>query len=342
MNKLKELSKEDKVFFFERNWFTLDGLWFLEIEVEKNWKIALKIDKLVWIRLLKTIFRRLKRYLGIETITPYDIIKMMTFRWSIEGWEYKLLENKENEVHIGIVTCPYKEMMNRNPERTDIIKIICEKMCHPFYKEAIEDTIPNITFDVIKSQGLGDDICDFKFIFENSQSIAEEDLIKREISLDDKLFYFERHWFTMDGLWMVETENEIGNDLALKIDIIVWQRLYKIIFRRLKRYLNLEGNSIKDLIKILEFAWSCEGYDYEIEKEDNSEAILNITMCPYKTMMDRNPERHDRIEAICKDMCIPFYEPAIEEFNPNIILERNKFLGVGDKVCDFHFKLNLS
>ena len=339
---MRELSKEDKLFFFERNWFTLDGIWFLEIENEKDWEIALKIDKIVWIRLLKTIFRRLQRYLSIETNNPYNIIKMLTFRWSIEGWEYKLLENKENEVHIGIVTCPYKEMMNRNPERRDMIKVICEKMCHPFYKEAIEGTNPNITFEVTKSQGLGDNICDFKFSFENTNSKAPDDLIKQDISIDDKLFYFERHWFTMDGLWMVETENELGNNLALKIDIIVWQRLYKIIFRRLKRYLNLEGNSIRDLIEILEFAWNCEGYDYEIEKEEDEEAILNITMCPYKAMMDRNPNRHDRIEAICKDMCIPFYEPAIEDFNPNITLERKKFLGVGDKVCDFHFHLKTS
>ncbi|MFX1444829.1 MAG: DUF6125 family protein [Promethearchaeota archaeon] len=335
---MRELSKEEKLFFFERNWFTLDGLWFLEIENEKDWMTALKIDKNVWIRLLKTIFRRLKRYLDIETNTPYDIIKMLTFRWFIEGWGYKLLENKPNEIHIGISTCPYKEMMDRNPERRDMIKIICEKMCHPFYKEVIEDTKNSITFNVIKSQGLGDDLCDFKFAFNNNGVKSPVDFLKQEASVDDKLFYYESHWFTMDGLWMVETENELGYDLALKIDTVVWQRLYQIIFRRMKRYLNIEGNSIKDLIKILEFMWACEGYKYEIVDQKEIEALLNITGCPYKDMMDRNPARHDRIEAICKDMCIPFYEPAIEEFNPEIVLERRQFLGVGDSVCDFHFK----
>lgn len=339
---LRELSKEDKLFFFERNWFTLDGLWFLEIENEKDWITALKIDKMVWIRLLKTVFRRLKRYLAIETNTPYDIIKMLTFRWSIEGWGYKLLENKPNEIHIGITTCPYKEMMDRNPERRDMIKIICEKMCHPFYKEVIEDTNNNITFNVIKSQGLGDDLCDFTFTFNNNGVKSTDDFLKREATVDDKLFYYESHWFTMDGLWMVETENELGNDLALKIDTVVWQRLYQIIFRRMKRYFNLEGNSINDLVKILEFVWACEGYEYEIVNQKETEALLNITGCPYKDMMDRNPERHDRIEAICKDMCIPFYEPALKEFNPMITLERRLFMGVGDNVCDFQFKLNPS
>jgi hypothetical protein len=337
--KLKKLTKEDKLFFFERSWVTLDGLWFLEIENETDWNTALKIDKTVWIRLLKTIFRRMQRYLKMDTLSPANIIKILTLRWSIEGWDYKILKCEENEVDIGIITCPYKESMNRNPERIDKISLICKNMCLPFYKEVIEDSNPKISFEITKSQGLGDNHCNFKFTFQDHISQKEEELIKKEVSLEDRLFYFENHWFTMDGLWMVETENELGKKLALKIDIIVWQRLYQTIFRRLIRYLNIEGNSIKELIKILEFAWNCEGYNYEIVKEGQTDVILNINTCPYKSMMDRNPERHDRIETICKDMCIPFYGPAIKEFNPNIFLERKQFLGVGDSICDYHFTL---
>ena len=143
----------------------------------------------------------------------------------------------------------------------------------------------------------------------------------------------------MDGWWMVEVEKEVGEDLALKIDTVVWQRLYKIIFRRVKRYLEITGNSIQDLIKILEFTWSCEGFDYNVIKNEKNEGIMHMTYCPYNAMMERNPERHHRIEAICRDMCIPFYVPALEEFNPNIEYKRTKFLGVGDDVCDYHFKL---
>ena len=339
MIKLKELTKEDKLFFFERSWVTLDGLWFLEIENETDWDTALNIDKIVWIRLLKTIFRRMQRYLKMDTLTPANIIKFLTLRWSIEGWDYKILKSEENEVDIGIITCPYKEAMNRNPERVNKISLICKNMCLPFYKEVIEDSNPNISFEITKSQGLGDNYCNFKFTFKDDLSQKDDELIKKEVTLEDRLFYFENHWFTMDGLWMVETENELGKKLALKIDIVVWQRLYQTIFRRLKRYLSIKENSIKDLIKILEFAWSCEGYNYEIVKAEQTDAILNIKTCPYKSMMDRNPDRHDRIEAICKDMCIPFYEPAIEDFNPQIVLKRKQFLGVGDSVCDYHFKL---
>ncbi len=161
----------------------------------------------------------------------------------------------------------------------------------------------------------------------------------RKVSKDDKLFFFERSFFTLDGLWIIEVENETDWDTALKVDVIVWQRLYKIIFRRIKTYLNIQTNTIKDLIEILSFCWSCEGYKYEIIKNEVEEAILQITECPYKSAMDRNPERHERIKAICIDMCIPFYEPALKDFNPKIHLDRKQFLGVGDAICDFHFTL---
>lgn len=161
----------------------------------------------------------------------------------------------------------------------------------------------------------------------------------RKVSKDDRLFFYERSFFTLDGLWIVELENETDWKTALKVDIVVWQRFYKIVFRRVKRYLDVDTNTLQDLAEIISFCWSCEGYEYEITKNEPGELIMNITQCPYKSAMDRNPERHERIRDICIRMCVPFYEPALEEFNPNIQLDRNKFLGVGDEVCNFHFIL---
>ena len=90
-----ELSKEDKLFFFERNFVTLDGLWMLETENEVGWDRALKVDVTVWIKLLKTIIRRFQRYLNIKTNTLRDLIKILMFRWSIEGWEFEIQKKVE-------------------------------------------------------------------------------------------------------------------------------------------------------------------------------------------------------------------------------------------------------
>lgn len=332
---MKEVTPEDKVFFFERAYYTLDGLWMIETEKETNWETALKIDTEVWIKLLKTIIRRIKQYLKIETNKIEDLLKILTFRWSIEGWDYDILGNN----NIQIKKCPYKEIMARNPERQDRIPLICKDMCIGFYHTVCKDFNPDINFEIKKSQGLGSDTCLFQASLESGNT-PKFKLSKPKVSLNDKLFYFERNFFTLDGLWIIEVENQTDWNTALKIDIVVWQRLYQIIFRRVKKYLEIETNNLKDLIEILSFCWSCEGYEYEITKNENKEAIIEIISCPYKAAMDRNPEQHNKIKSICIEMCVSFYEPALKEFNAKIKLDRKKFLGAGNEICDFIFKLN--
>ncbi|MHA1343947.1 MAG: DUF6125 family protein [Promethearchaeota archaeon] len=83
----------------------------------------------------------------------------------------------------------------------------------------------------------------------------------RKVSLEDKLFYFERNFFTLDGLWMIETEAETDWTTALKIDLEVWKKLLKIIIRRIRKYLEIKTNTIKDLLNILTFRWTVENWE---------------------------------------------------------------------------------
>lgn len=161
----------------------------------------------------------------------------------------------------------------------------------------------------------------------------------RKITNADKLFYFEKNFFTMDGVWMLETEKEVGWDTALKIDRAVWVRLMRIFFRRIKRYLKIESTNLDDLIEIITFRWSIEGWKYEVDQISAFEVIINIKECPYKAVMDRNQERQELIPLICNNMYFPFYKAAFEEFNPKIKFERTSSLGLGDNRYDFCFKL---
>jgi len=160
----------------------------------------------------------------------------------------------------------------------------------------------------------------------------------REVSDADKLFYFQKSFFTLDGLWMLETEKEVGWETALRIDKNVWIKLMAIMFRRIKKYLSSENNNLNDLVEILTFRWSIEGWNYIVNKISEFEVEIEIKECPYKSIMDRNPKRQDKIPLICKEMCIPFYAAIIEGFNPKIKLERREYLGLGYGKCNFHFK----
>jgi len=159
----------------------------------------------------------------------------------------------------------------------------------------------------------------------------------KKVNQDDKLFFFERSFFTLDGLWMIETEEMINWETALKIDVIVWKELLKIIIRRLKNYLQLEKNDLVSLIDILTFRWDIEGWEYKIMQHKRDKVKIFVNQCPYKAAMDRNPERTEKQSLICKDMCIPFYNSVVEDFNKDIVLNRTAYKGLGDSYCDFSF-----
>ena len=160
----------------------------------------------------------------------------------------------------------------------------------------------------------------------------------RKVTDTDKLFYFEKNFVTLDGLWMLETEKVVGWDKALEIDNTVWIRLLKIIVRRIKNYLRIETNTLLDLVEIITFRWSIEGWDYTINIISDSDIKIEINKCPYKSSMDRNEDRNEKIPLICKNMCKVIYTQLTEGFNPKIKLEKNKSMGLGDSFCEFHFK----
>ncbi len=156
-----------------------------------------------------------------------------------------------------------------------------------------------------------------------------------EASPEDKLFYFERNFFTLDGLWMIEAEKHTDFETALKIDLAVWNKFMPIVFRRLKRYLRITSNTLSDLVTLLTFRWRAEGWKFTIPVQSEKMSEIHIKTCPYLQAMKRNPERADKMTAICSRMCKPFYAKIVEDFNPALTLHRTKFQGLGDPICDF-------
>jgi hypothetical protein len=341
---MREVNQDDRLFFFERSFFTLDGLWMIETEEMTNWETALKIDVIVWNKLLKVIIRRLKKYLNLDKNDLINLIKILTFRWTIEGWKYDIIQHDADDRFTILVSqCPYKSSMDHNPERKEKQQLICKNMCIPFYKAIIKEYNEKITIERTGYMGLGGRNCDFTFSYEISSLDKAEKRASiktaRKISNADKFFYFEKNFRTLDGLWVIEAEKELGWDTTLKLDIKVWQRLYKVVFRRVIKYLNIKGNTLDDLVNILSFIWNCEGNIHDIFQAGENTFTISIVECPYIAAMERNPHRHNRIESICKEMCIPYLQPVIKDFNPKIEIKRDKFMGLGDSVCNIILNL---
>jgi hypothetical protein len=338
---MTKVSLEDKLFLLERSFFTLDGLWMIKLEEISNWEVALKIDTKVWEVLLKIIIRRLSKYLDLQDNCLENLLKILTFRWSAEGWQFKVLPH-DNGYGIEIQRCPYKSAMDRNPDRHDKITLICRDMCIPFYKQIVNNYNPLITLKREMYMGLGDDVCNFTFSYQNNplkgyfQDIDEFSISK--VSNEDKLFYFERNFRTLDGLWVIETEKELGWETTLQLDILVWQELYKIMFRRVINRLKILDNSLNSLVKILSFIWNCEGNLHEIQAINEDQVIMKITKCPYIESMERNPERGKYIPSICEILCSNYLSPVINDFNPRISISKRSSIGLGSVSCDFIFE----
>jgi hypothetical protein len=159
-----------------------------------------------------------------------------------------------------------------------------------------------------------------------------------DLTCDDRLFYFEKQFFTLDGLWITEVEQAADADVSFAVDLAVWQKLLVIAFRRIKDYLHLDTTTIADVLQILEFRWACERWDFEISATSEDERQVTIKTCPYKAIMDRNPERASLIPRICKEICMPLYTHAIASLNPEILVERPASMGLGDDACEFDLR----
>jgi hypothetical protein len=338
---MKKISQKDKLFLLERSFFTLDGLWMIKIENLSNWELALKIDSNVWDILLKIIIRRLKEYLNLHDNNLVNLLKILTFRWSAEGWKFDLIP-QTNGYRIEIYNCPYKSAMDRNPERQDKIPLICRDMCIPFYKEIVNTYNPLIELRREDFMGLSDKVCSFIFSYQKTpfegyiQDKKKVSLIS--LTVDDRLFYFEKNFKTLDGLWVVETEKELGWENTLQIDTWVWQELYKIMFRRVIKYRKIQDNSLRSLVEILSFIWNCEDNLHEIQPINEDEVIIKIKSCPYIESMERNPERKRYIPDICEKLCSNYLTPVINEYNPKISVVKGSSIGLGATSCDFILK----
>ena len=87
-------------------------------------------------------------------------------------------------------------------------------MCIPFYDQIVYSYNPLIKLHRDKYMGLGDNICSFNFSYQQEPlKRYSKDIDKfsiKNLSVTDKLFYFEKNFRTLDGLWVIETEKELG------------------------------------------------------------------------------------------------------------------------------------
>lgn len=142
--------------------------------------------------------------------------------------------------------------------------------------------------------------------------------------------YLRRSYLAIDGLWFMKVEERLDFDEALLLDVAVWRVMSKIQARKACELLNLEGKTLSDLLAALELKFSAEQYDFTIKDHSPDYAEIEISGCPWMTLMEKSGRMH-LADRVANAICGVEYEAWAKEFNPSIttVVQERRCNGAG-------------
>ena len=135
----------------------------------------------------------------------------------------------------------------------------------------------------------------------------------------DFIFMHLRDLWAVDGLYYMGIEERYGTKIATEIDGFVWRIMGKIEARRLKKFFNISGNSIKDMMQALQYSsWALDLENKEIKIDKEKAVIRNVKCRVQNTRIEKGLG-----QFACKPVRKGFLESFAQEFNSEIKLTCN-------------------
>ena len=115
--KLEELPKEtlvELVKTYARNWQTLDGLWFGNVEAEYGLEVAVKLDLKNWERQAAIEAERIKKLFKLNEGGLSSILKVLSFMsWQLVSPIFECEEESPQRIVFHYSRCPVQEARKR-------------------------------------------------------------------------------------------------------------------------------------------------------------------------------------------------------------------------------------
>ena len=128
-----------------------------------------------------------------------------------------------------------------------------------------------------------------------------------------------RNMWAVDGLYYLGIEEKRGTEEATEVDRRVWEVMGKIEAKKLKKFLNIQGNDIPSMMKALQYSgWALDLEDKEVIVEENRGIIRNVKCRVQNTRISKG-----LVEFGCKPVRWGFLKSFAKEFNPDIIVNCN-------------------
>lgn len=154
----------------------------------------------------------------------------------------------------------------------------------------------------------------------------------------DFIFMHLRNMWAVDGLYYLGIEEDFDTNAATEIDRKVWEIMGKIEARKLKKFLELEGNDIATMMNALRYSgWTLDLEDKEIFVEKDRAVLRNVKCRVQNTRLKKG-----LIEFGCKPVRWGFLKAFAQEFNPDIEVKCNVCPPdehSSDLWCEWEFKM---
>ena len=142
-----------------------------------------------------------------------------------------------------------------------------------------------------------------------------KDIPKEKIA--DFVFMHLRDMWAVDGFYYMFIEEKYGTEVATEIDRQVWEVMGKIEARKIKKLLNITGDTVTDVIKALRYSgWSMDLEDKEITEKNGVGIVRNVKCRVQNTRIKKGLG-----EFGCKPVRWGFLKSFAHEFNPEIEVE---------------------
>ncbi len=143
------------------------------------------------------------------------------------------------------------------------------------------------------------------------------DLSKEELLAVIEMF--SSNWLTVDGLWFTLVEDKYGLEAALELDLKMWQQQALIEARRIKKYMSIDAEGVKGVLKALRFMTFNPSmpFAYSLEGVDQDSAYIWVPFC----RPQEGRKKAARSEFPCKNIGMACYENFAKIIDPSVKVE---------------------
>ncbi len=152
---------------------------------------------------------------------------------------------------------------------------------------------------------------------------------------------YNEYMLRVDGYWYLTVMDKWGNDEAFDCDVKVWKKAQMFEVKTISELLNIHGNDVATMMKVIQASPWMWIYDYKIDLKSNDHAIVTYFKCP--TLLSLEKEGTGREKLICQEMEPKLMRMIADYFNPDIqvipikVPPRTEY---DDCCCQWEFKID--